>query len=205
MPQPRMPRFIPTRVGNIWDAVMDIENQSVHPHTCGEHTGCLRLTPPRDGSSPHVWGTCFGHVDKIIGGRFIPTRVGNIVTASGVAWSITVHPHTCGEHGNREPGKDRRRGSSPHVWGTLHPPFGQQHGFRFIPTRVGNMNMPDSRSRYVSGSSPHVWGTCAGGGQLLAGPRFIPTRVGNIRPRPAGFPGTAVHPHTCGEHCLFAA
>ena len=92
-----------------------------------------------------------------------------------------------------------RCGSSPHGWGTLHPPHGAGAARRFIPTRVGNSNDGKWLSDKFSGSSPHGWGTpvrqlCQRGRK-----RFIPTRVGNSYSWTKPTTISPVHPHTGGE------
>ena len=57
--------------------------------------------------------------DKLRGKlRFIPTRVGNTIVASGSAIPLTVHPHASGEHITRVPDFSSSFGSSPREWGT---------------------------------------------------------------------------------------
>ena len=91
---------------------------------------------------------------------------------------------------------------------------------RFIPTSVGNINIPNERglvkpvhphvcgehptmkpvALVERGSSPRLWGTWIVGFIHPVTGRFIPTSVGNIVAglMSAGF--FAVHPHVCGEH-----
>jgi len=93
-----LPRFIPTHVGNTLDYLRKKLAISVHPHACGEHCFCGRLTGSGNGSSPRMWGTPIirGWLDEA--GRFIPTHVGNTGSIHTISGSMTVHPHACGEH-----------------------------------------------------------------------------------------------------------
>src|SRR6056297_3590284 len=50
-------RFIPTPVGNIFISGTLKEQESVHPHTRGEHLFFFLRRWPVSGSSPHPWGT----------------------------------------------------------------------------------------------------------------------------------------------------
>ena len=91
-------RFIPTRVGNISTLPLILSNSTVHPHTCGEHTGDDHEDRYVFGSSPHVWGTYRYSFKHLYSFRFIPTRVGNITERNKKKPGTPVHPHTCGEH-----------------------------------------------------------------------------------------------------------
>ena len=70
-------RFIPTRVGNTLCSLSPPIHKAVHPHACGEHTYTGPTKTSKAGSSPRVWGTLGNLLSSLIGGRFIPTRVGN--------------------------------------------------------------------------------------------------------------------------------
>ena len=154
----------------------------VHPHVCGEHVVLRHRRNPLNGSSPRVWGTLSL---PIIGGltpRFIPTCVGNIVTANYRRANTAVHPHVCGEHIDFLPSRVLSSGSSPRVWGTF-------------ASGVGSV-------RVAAGSSPRVWGTWGYKPFTPRRTRFIPTCVGNMRSADLRAVIEAVHPHVCGEHCI---
>ena len=51
------------------------------------------------GSSPRLWGRCPGYHPEPEPGRFIPTRVGQILSARSSTRQQTVHPHACGADG----------------------------------------------------------------------------------------------------------
>ena len=152
--------------------------------------------------------------------RFIPTGVGNISWRSASAFSLSVHPHGCGEHLVRGRLPNAFSGSSPRVWGTSITPNFNSYPSRFIPTGVGNIS-PSNRQCQLrtvhphgcgehqalsvsptifDGSSPRVWGTSEKWLLALAIERFIPTGVGNILSAKSARVGKAVHPHGCGEH-----
>ena len=134
----------------------------------------------------------------------------------------SVHPHVCGERGERSWIKKATCGSSPRVWGTLSTIKYWTVVLRFIPTCVGNATTGSTcrghrsvhphvcgeRSRQSSnvivevGSSPRVWGTLVPGlGQRRQG-RFIPTCVGNANSEGTRCPACTVHPHVCGERAI---
>ena len=53
------------------------------------------------------------------------------------------------------------------------------------------------------GSSPRVWGIQKPVQKTTEQRRFIPTRVGNTFPTTVRVGEPAVHPHACGEYCIF--
>ena len=125
-----------------------------------------------------------------------------------------------GAHQRVAPRFARRRGSSPHAWGTHNLVRVAGRFSRFIPTCVGHTPAPKftlmARSVHphmrgahagrcfaacrALGSSPHAWGTQQVAYVLRLYARFIPTCVGHTcvrRERPSSFP---VHPHMRGAH-----
>ena len=72
------PRFIPTHVGHIIEALDIHQVRAVHPHACGAYEPCtdfsLRLP------------------------RFIPTHVGHMQQLYNQLFKETVHPHACGAY-----------------------------------------------------------------------------------------------------------
>ena len=167
-----------------------------------------------------MWGTLPVASTVLYRQRFIPTRVGNTFQSNFLKFSVSVHPHACGEHSRRSTSLPHSPGSSPRVWGTHCRSEAVNFRRRFIPTRVGNTSACGQTYQFYTvhphacgehppeivfprprnGSSPRVWGPL-----FVLPPRddsagFIPTRVGNTRlskTRPAE---QAVHPHACGEH-----
>ncbi len=75
-------RFIPTPVGNTSGPARRVCPAAVHPHARGEHTKVSMSAMTAAGSSPRPWGTPGGLMSRVIGGRFIPTPVGNTATSS---------------------------------------------------------------------------------------------------------------------------
>ncbi len=192
-------RFIPTCVGSAAASASVNTITSVHPHVCGERVRQARCIYKGSGSSPRVWGALVGHAHPVVVARFIPTCVGS-------AWPLPlkricspVHPHVCGERRTGRCSRTGSRGSSPRVWGALHPLLRWRLMFRFIPTCVGSARRGEKtttdaavhphvcgereyRSRTKSartGSSPRVWGAqgLERWGNILG--RFIPTCVGS--------------------------
>ncbi len=49
-------RFIPTRVGSIYETPDEEPLRAVHPHSRGEHAIKLDYAPSFPGSSPLAWG-----------------------------------------------------------------------------------------------------------------------------------------------------
>ena len=121
--EPRFPlevrgRFIPTPVGNTlrrWPAGM---RSAVHPHARGEHVAPAEDDGRYHGSSPRPWGTQCAREGAFLGGRFIPTPVGNTPGLRELGTHKTVHPHARGEHAHMVLPEIVPVGSSPRPWGT---------------------------------------------------------------------------------------
>ena len=125
----------------------------------GEQRGAKSASLMRDGSSP----TC----------------VGNRAYFRKGILDGPVHPHMRGEQTESCGTDRRRRGSSPHAWGTVPALLDPDIDRRFIPTCVGNSDCPileeeawtvhphmrgeqentGLRMSATDGSSPHAWGT----------------------------------------------
>ncbi len=131
-------RFIPTSVGNTEDLSVPPCSGPVHPHVRGEHASDLAAGLAGIGSSPRPWGTLLVHEELVLFERFIPTSVGNTLSAS-IPWlQQPVHPHVRGEHMSPSCSACFQNGSSPRPWGTPLPPQDRMLSARFIPTSVGN-------------------------------------------------------------------
>ena len=178
----RLPRFIPTHVGNTSAPRALWGWESVHPHACGEHRSLRDPYTNKPGSSPRMWGTRAAPIHELHKARFIPTHVGNTRPNPAPYGGHAVHPHACGEHVTEAFLSPAASGSSPRMWGTrVVSDQDGSHG-RFIPTHVGNTlpTRPVSRSESVhphacgehkkrkrnacgeDGSSPRMWGTRSG-------------------------------------------
>ena len=131
-------RFIPTCVGNTSVGSGLSSMAPVHPHMRGEYNRSAALRPSSNGSSPHAWGIPQGHLLLQLGGRFIPTCVGNTRRWAHKLRFAAVHPHMRGEYHHRRTCGPERNGSSPHAWGILDMMFTLWVDIRFIPTCVGN-------------------------------------------------------------------
>ena len=213
-------RFIPTGVGNTVKRALYGFLEPVHPHGCGEHIVKRKPDFVVLGSSPRVWGTLVLPNPRSTKSRFIPTGVGNTVHDHKNPPHNSVHPHGCGEHGQRASQEVGHYGSSPRVWGTR--PFCRNENLakRFIPTGVGNTQAgPEHRpstpvhphgcgehrvarvlTSFLHGSSPRVWGTLNSRLLFQNWRRFIPTGVGNTDTEVTTPTPGPVHPHGCGEH-----
>ena len=177
-------RFIPTHVRNTHPPPAALRRDAVHPHACGEYAAWDLYDGPMPGSSPRVWGIPDRPGSDQQPHRFIPTRVGNTLTAKGPMVACPVHPHACGEYVIERQFARLQHGSSPRVWGIPAAPDRPGRGSRFIPTRVGNTLAGRLIRRLVAvhphacgeyghmaapqtkgyGSSPRVWGIQNAGG-----------------------------------------
>ena len=75
------------------------------------------MPPHRLGSSPRVWGQAALMVKALEYEGIIPTRVGTSKRKTALSLEKKDHPHACGDKGEKQVKNDRRRGSSPRVWG----------------------------------------------------------------------------------------
>ena len=134
---------------------------------------------PLSGSSPRMWGTLVRDLTGRHTDRFIPTHVGNTGLQPRSRFTLTVHPHACGEHNASGGPVYPSPGSSPRMWGTQILIAKIAAKSRFIPTHVGNTFKGDESSCLTSvhphacgehilyftfestdtGSSPRMWGT----------------------------------------------
>ena len=195
-------RFIPTCVGNSMILPESWEDIAVHPHMRGELFPIVTSGHSSPGSSPHAWGTLIILSLRIEIERFIPTCVGNSPRSIEEEATPPVHPHMRGELPSCSSTIRRSFGSSPHAWGTRVGALYALRAGRFIPTCVGNSNIPVVGNIYRAvhphmrgelaswrtlvrnsiGSSPHAWGTHDRRQDRHGGCRFIPTCVGNSEP-----------------------
>ena len=198
-----MKRFIPTSVGNTAGYWLGGVAAAVHPHVRGEHRLPLHQPEIKDGSSPRPWGTQWVALAAYIGGRFIPTSVGNTAVGAQFYGIKAVHPHVRGEHAINDTEAMIKGGSSPRPWGTLIGQRVNDAGQRFIPTSVGNTIGQQVDTLTAHGSSPRPWGTLVIAFVKAHIRRFIPTSVGNTVDLPDVVGVQAVHPHVRGEHAPF--
>ena len=151
--------IIPACAGNTDYARARFGAAGDHPRMCGEHP-CRACAPSvRPGSSPHVRGTRFRELAPSDGNGIIPACAGNTPVWPSSMRRARDHPRMCGEHRNPMRCLCRRRGSSPHVRGTLTDCTGQEIRNRIIPACAGNTSWMIMVITYLSGSSPHVRGT----------------------------------------------
>ncbi len=192
-------RFIPTHVGNSPTGEQPPGDHVVHPHACGELSIRGRTRTIRPGSSPRMWGTRFSLLPDRGPGGFIPTHVGNSISAARTGRAGTVHPHACGElriTATRFPAHD---GSSPRMWGTPPRRYNRAVAPSVHPHACGELIDIPLIFPAAPGSSPRMWGTPLRGDIYCGLFRFIPTHVGNsCRSAPRGHM-PPVHPHACGE------
>ncbi len=219
---PIIERFIPTSVGNTCMIRERYRYFTVHPHIRGEYQTLKPPKPLIPGSSPHPWGIPDLDRHGRWRLRFIPTSVGNTLSALSDGQSFPVHPHIRGEYDLPACNQIVESGSSPHPWGIHVLCERPIENDRFIPTSVGNTQYvsphgrdftvhPHIRGEYLyigdkvannDGSSPHPWGILGVTDNLGEKHRFIPTSVGNTLSGQEGSIRSAVHPHIRGEYRL---
>ena len=151
--------------------------------------------------------------------RIIPTRVGTRYLLNAHHNYNQDHPHACGDKTFWGMSSERRRGSSPRVWGQAKKVYPKEGELRIIPTRVGTSN---KLSNYIwsgedhphacgdktpqgihliigLGSSPRVWGQVERESDSPLDPRIIPTRVGTRYRVCNSGDISEDHPHACGD------
>ena len=136
----------------------------------------------------------------------------------------SVHPHVCGEIVHADTQIDRRRGTSPRLWGDFPQIRPLRALIRYIPTSVGRLPLTSqsiprrsvhphvcgeicSHCRLFkrhNGTSPRLWGDFLRHLVKESPYRYIPTSVGRLSWRRCGIISRSVHPHVCGE-ILFAS
>ena len=130
---------------------------TVHPHGCGERHSRGQAITVTLGSSPRLWGTLKNAIGVIVQQRFIPTAVGN-AQHYRPGWNFrSVHPHGCGERRPDKFTEPSNNGSSPRLWGTPVTDASRALQNRFIPTAVGNAEIP-SDPLLVATVHPHGCG-----------------------------------------------
>ena len=89
------------------------------------------------GSPPHTWGPLSRKIEQDAAERFTPTHVGTTFSKAILASSLSVHPHTRGDHIPTAIRVASNCGSPPHTWGPrrMVPHPCKRH--RFTPTHVG--------------------------------------------------------------------
>ena len=171
-----------------------------HPRICGEHHR-------RDGEMRHAGG-------------IIPAYAGNTTNYEECRSRSRDHPRICGEHKILATSLGSKRGSSPHMRGTLACIALIRDSWGIIPAYAGNTptripsvtvtrdhpricgeHLPDTLTTSTpKGSSPHMRGTrCHGYGQLRH-LGIIPAYAGNTTLWLSQCAALRDHPRICGEH-----
>ena len=90
------------------------------------------------GSSPHMRGTRAEQADKAIGDGIIPAHAGNTPRRRLDNRLTQDHPRTCGEHKHTVKKFACKKGSSPHMRGTLADCDDPAYLHGIIPAHAGN-------------------------------------------------------------------
>ena len=213
-------RFTPTGVGTMYAAFSAAPGATVHPHgrgdnSCGSNSGSASF-----GSPPRAWGQSAPPSPLHRPGRFTPTGVGTIRSASRLVSTRAVHPHGRGDNLNDNLEVVPKHGSPPRAWGQFGAAQRRIGTVRFTPTGVGTMRHirnpsyratvhPHGRGDNVHigpraasgrGSPPRAWGQFAASKAFQWYRRFTPTGVGTIRNEGSGILDRAVHPHGRGDN-----
>ena len=193
--------IIPAYAGNTRSRHRALLNDGDHPRICGEHFPQTRIDDFKQGSSPHMRGTRGGTQRARIPVGIIPAYAGNTPSRPHISAQSRDHPRICGEHCEYAHKWGVRKGSSPHMRGTLDvitqiflakgiiPAYAGNtvrsaiHAFypRDHPRICGEHNSEGYQRSRRQGSSPHMRGTHDRQTHPLTGLGIIPAYAGNTR------------------------
>ena len=132
-------RFTPTPVGTMLFSFFFNEDETVHPHACGDNGAINALQPTSIGSPPRLWGQSVVRRIERTPDRFTPTPVGTMAVRARDIGASPVHPHACGDNGLLGDALWQATGSPPRLWGQLIFPEYSHLPERFTPTPVGTI------------------------------------------------------------------
>src|ERR1035438_6941087 len=181
----RLPRTIPTRVGNTATGILGFLLSADHPHAGGEYHRMLSPELRGTGPSPRGWGIPQQRGIHDMPDRTIPTRVGNTRPAWG--WSgraCRVCPVV---------------GVFPTRVGMVRFRAAQAKAYDGIPHPRGDgpqkAEIPICRWRY----SPPAWGWSGAVEKSAVWRGVFPTRVGMVRGSRQGCAAVPRIPHPRGD------
>ena len=171
------------------------------------------------GSPPRVWGRHNSPAYQNQAPRFTPTCVGTTRCSARRSTGRPVHPHVCGDDGDRGGRHRNDPGSPPRVWGRQSGARPGGWSRRFTPTCVGTTasicvthrcatvhphvcgddQAPGVDIERVVGSPPRVWGRLTAQAEAINSKRFTPTCVGTTCAVTSATSASQVHPHVCGD------
>ena len=106
-------------MGTSYKACSRIRVIEDHPHACGDKLRFAVYHGHGQGSSPRVWGQGHEECDDPSLDRIIPTRVGTSNCFFYDDYTLTDHPHACGDKTDLRRQIVATAGSSPRVWGQV--------------------------------------------------------------------------------------
>ena len=135
-----------------------------------------------DGSPPRLWGKPLLRSATARRERFTPTPVGKTQEAAEERFSVSVHPHACGENTPHNFGVPQILGSPPRLWGKLGQGSPPTHFTRFTPTPVGKTTDYPAAD-YGREVHPHACGENQCSGSLASHGSGSPPRLWGKHPR----------------------
>ena len=109
--------LIPACAGKTLRFLCACQGRRAHPRMRGENAPPVRLSSPKDGSSPHARGKPYSSASFTGTGRLIPACAGKTKSCEQKSWCARAHPRMRGENTPYEVKKDDGPGSSPHARG----------------------------------------------------------------------------------------
>ena len=214
------PGIIPALAGNTSRSNSSRPTSRDHPRACGEHDPRHTQDEDSSGSSPRLRGT----LDVTVFGLFlfgiIPALAGNTSMSCVRRNHAGDHPRACGEHVVPYLLRQRVRGSSPRLRGTLwwRAPACGSGGI--IPALAGNTSAalstvsntwdhPRACGEHIfvhgqpaadAGSSPRLRGTQRVRRGRCPSRGIIPALAGNTTGHCPRRGSSRDHPRACGEH-----
>ena len=212
--------IIPAHAGLTDERPAQFARYRDHPRACGAHAIHRERPAQAAGSSPRMRGSRDIPQSSAASVGIIPAYAGLTHGAYSMLCQVRDHPRVCGAHRVRLTMHSTRKGSSPHMRGSLQPLAGRTELLGIIPAYAGLTSSTLLRTRNsgdhprVCGahSSPKFWPSPApGSSPRMRGSPFVtpePTPTEGIIPAYAGLTNGSSgrvcssrdHPRVCGAH-----
>ena len=173
----------------------------VHPHVCGDNNQDENFTEQWSGSPPRVWGQLSDSVYGWSMVRFTPTCVGTTIVLSTNGYTVTVHPHVCGDNPTPIASISSTSWFTPRVWGQHRSRCSSRRPRRFTPTCVGTTRR-SHQQHLEQPVHPHVCGDNAPIASATLRTTGSPPRVWGQRVKLEMYPQGHRFTPTCGDNCL---
>ena len=212
-------RITPAHAGNSRKSNIQPARMEDHPRTCGEQRRLTAKQKLSAGSPPHMRGTVSLALRPGMRSGITPAHAGNRKKEIFFSPFHPDHPRTCGEQSRTGSRCVGRRGSPPHMRGTVCLPRYGAEPSGITPAHAGNRTTlaPSisiigdhprtcgeqwslkEKNGWLLGSPPHMRGTASLGADKHPEERITPAHAGNRTRSFFMLVGLRDHPRTCGE------